>query len=364
MVLPQHEDIRQNIKKTIVEKRKKEQLVKAELKAEMDFAESQRKVLKTLNKKMNDDLKKGGSNKNNDDAKRDGRLPHQYPKDKCIYQSSQSNLKKTMCGAPTEINIRNGINIFEIPLEAAYLDPNVMNSKNFAYGITDRCGRLQNYLTVSIRDPEYLGSINGRYLYTLPKLVGELDCYNHDCQVFMCNQLTGMASVISGNLYIYRKVGWMETNKTRYKKPMGNEFVAEYEINGKGSTFSIDFVRHPIIRAVNRDGSLLEMKENLNNQKLCTIVKKLLIKHPDASEDDVSIYLHEEYDMTENEVEEVRKNCNAQEANVVKETQMKKTKAEQFHSKGRVDSPAVDGKKEESFQHRHHHEWLSRAQEC
>ena len=104
------------------------------------------------------------------------------------------------------------------------------------------------------------------------------------------------------------------------------------------------------------------MKENLNNQKLCTSVKKLLMKHPDASEDDISIYLHEEYDMTENEVEEVRKKCNVQEANVVKEMQMKKTKAGQFYSKGRVNSAAVE--KKESFQHRHHHEWLSRAQEC
>ena len=103
-----------------VEKRKKEKLVKAELKAEKNFEESQKKVLKALNKKMNDDIKKKhGSNKNNDDAKRDGGLPHQYPKDKCIYQSSQSNLKKTMCGAPTEINIRNGINIFEM-----FLHPN------------------------------------------------------------------------------------------------------------------------------------------------------------------------------------------------------------------------------------------------
>ena len=373
MVLPRHDNnIQMEIKKATAEKRKKEKIFESTVKNELAFEEREKKKLKILNEKMNMEIKKSMHRSNNNAVKTNTGLPPQYPKDKCIYHSSQTSLKKLVCGAPTKVNMKNGINVFEIPLEDAYLDPNVMNSKNFAYGITDRCGHLQKYLTVSIRDPVYLGSIDGRYAYTLPKLVGELDCLNHDCQVHTCNQLTGMASVISANLYVYRKVRMKETNGTATNNMPNmarkNVFVAEYEINGKGSTFSVDFVRHPINRVTKKfapsskqDYSFLEVEQNkIEIQNICNKLKKLLTQHPDASEDDVSLYLHEEYDMVESEMLEIRKQCNE------KEMRMKVSTTEELHKqkKKKLQVSHENGNREDTFQRRHRHEWLSRAHEC
>ena len=70
--------------------------------------------------------------------------------------------------------MENGINIFELPLAASGLNPDLIYSENFAYGIVDRCGHLQKALTVYVRDGETTTLRNGRRIITPPALVGEL----------------------------------------------------------------------------------------------------------------------------------------------------------------------------------------------
>jgi len=131
-------------------------------------------------------------------------VPHRFPTDNCIYHAfdTESTVKKMLCGTPIQINLKDGINIFETPLPEVGLNPYILHSKSFQYGVIDRCGRLQKYLTFSIRNATRIRLKMGNITILPPFLVGQLDCYNHDCQVFMCSQEIKMARVVSANLYV------------------------------------------------------------------------------------------------------------------------------------------------------------------
>ena len=60
-------------------------------------------------------------------------VPHRFPEDNCVYHAfdTESTLKKMLCGTPTQINLKDGINIFEIPVPQIALDPYTLNSENF-----------------------------------------------------------------------------------------------------------------------------------------------------------------------------------------------------------------------------------------
>ena len=278
---------------------KKIKLIKKEKENEIEEMNRGKQDLMALKNKMLKSIK----------AK--SKIFHQYPVDKCVYQAfngKSPSMKQFICGKATNINVENGINIFEIPLHSAGLNPYLLNSKNFKYGITDRCGRLEKYVTVSLRDAKKVQLPNGRIVVIPPKLVAELDCYNHDCKIFMCNQKTGMARVISGNLYVYRDEGKQKDQKDNSNK----QFVAQYEINAKGTTFTFELIQD--VQQLNKEEDMefietTEVKVNNKNigqdliiANICTKVKELAKEHPDATKSDVDNYLHETYSMTKDEL--------------------------------------------------------------
>ena len=131
---------------------------------------------------------------------------------------------------------------------------------------------MQKALTVYVRDGETTTLKNGRRIITPPALVGELDCYNNDCKIFMCNKETGMARVVSASLFIYRKIN--NGSSVRH------EYVGKYDINAKGNTFSVELVEE----SSKLDTSFIEsrMTEEGVDPKLyevCKGIKQMLSKH-------------------------------------------------------------------------------------
>jgi hypothetical protein len=239
-------------------------------------------------------------------------IPHRFPTDKCVYHAftNEPAVKKLLCGVPSQINLKDGINVFEISLPAAGLNPYTLNSTNFKYGITDRCGLLQNYLTFSVRDSIKTRLPNGGITIMPPRLVGELDCYNHDCQIFMCNQVTGMARVVSGNLYVYRK-----------EDTGSHSLLAEYEINAKGSTFSFEYIsdiREAMARKDKPNAAIyVKTSKKFHNETiysnkmkmLCENVNTMMIKLPFNTPKQVIKYIQIENSMTIDEIKEFQKVC-------------------------------------------------------
>eukprot|EP00943_MAST-04B_sp_MAST-4B-sp1_P005049 g5049.t1 len=258
-------------------------------------------------------------------------IPHRFPADKCVYHAfpNEPVLKKMVCGVPSQINLKDGINVFEISLPDARLNPYTLNSTNFKYGITDRCGRLQKHLTFSVRDWTKARLPNGDIKIMPPRLVGELDCYNHDCQIFMCNQLTGMARVVSGNLYVYRKEG-----------KGSHTLLAQYEINAKGSTFSFEYisdVRETVAledqpkAAIFVEKSKKLHKETIQYNKmkmLCENVNMMMIKLPSNTPEQVMKYIQIENSMTNDEIKEFQKMCKVNGHNEAKKVYASKDQEE------------------------------------
>ena len=70
-----------------------------------------------------------------------------------------------LCGTPTQINLKDGINIFEIPVPQIALDPYTLNSENFRYVIIDRCGYLQKFISFSVRNATRIILKTGKKLF-------------------------------------------------------------------------------------------------------------------------------------------------------------------------------------------------------
>ena len=111
-----------------------------------------------------------------------------------------------------------------------------------------------------------------------------------------------MARVVSASLFIYRKIN--NGSSVRH------EYVGKYDINAKGNTFSVELVEE----SSKLDTSFIEsrMTEEGVDPKLyevCKGIKQMLSKHPDTTDEDIALYVHETYGAIEDEISSIATKC-------------------------------------------------------